>query len=167
MMESLTKLDQEVERTLTIARTRFPSHSFPDPKVKMDLTGKSAGVFYPGKQPLLKFNLSLLLNNKEDFIQETVPHEVAHYVVEVIDPNSKPHGLTWRSIMRLFGIANPQVYHNYEVSNSVRHKRPYIYECPCQRHYFTKRRHNNVRKGTEYICNVCKRSCRYIGKKED
>ena len=146
MMASLTKLDQEIERTLTIARTRFPSHSFPDPKVTMDLTGKSAGVFYPGKSPLLKFNLSLLLDNKEDFIQETVPHEVAHYIVEVIDPNSKPHGFTWRSIMRLFGIANPQIYHNYEVPDSVRHKQPYIYKCACQRHYFTKRRHNNVRK---------------------
>jgi SprT protein len=166
-MESLTKLDQEIERTLTIARTRFPNHSFPDPKIKMDLTGKTAGVYCNKPTPLFRFNLMLLLDNKEDFIHETVPHEVAHFVVEVIDPSSKPHGVTWQSIMHLFGVDNPQVYHNYEVPAPIRRKQPYVYECPCKQHFFTKQKHNYAKKGTTYYCTICKGNCQYVGKKED
>lgn len=114
MMQTLVKLDQEVTRTLKIARTSFPAREFPDPSVKMDLTGKCAGCFHPGDYRI-RFNLSLMLKNKEDFINVTVAHEVAHYIVEVIDPTSKPHGATWKSIMKLFGIMNPKIYHDYEL----------------------------------------------------
>ncbi|MBE9592732.1 MAG: SprT-like domain-containing protein [Proteobacteria bacterium] len=164
MMETLTKLNQEIMRTLTIARTRFPNHSFPEPEIKMNLTGKNAGMYCNKPTSLLRFNLILLLDNKEDFLQETVPHEVAHFIVNVIDPCSKPHGFTWREIMRLFGVANPKTYHNYKVPAPIRNKRPYVYQCSCQKHFFTKQKHNYAKSGTIYICNTCHNILHYVGK---
>jgi SprT protein len=114
MMQALIRLDNEVARTLKIARASFPLKEFPDPLVKMNLTGKRAGCFHT-KNSRIRFNLELMLKNKEDFINNTVPHEVAHYIVEIIDPTSRPHGATWKAIMKLFGIINPQIYHNYKV----------------------------------------------------
>lgn len=166
MMQTLIKLDQEVERTLAIARTRFPSHSFPDPKVTIDLTGKSAGMFCT-KDNVIRFNLNLMLENKEDFIKQTVPHEVAHFVVEIIDRTSLPHGATWQAVMKLFGISNPMTYHNYVVAPPKRQKRPYIYRCSCKEHSFTKIKHKYARSGISYTCHTCHGVCRYIGKKKD
>ncbi len=166
MMETLTKLDQEVARTLSIAREKFPDHSFLEPKVRMDLTGKVAGIFR-SKDTLLRFNLALMLENKEDFLFSTVPHEVAHFVVNVIAPYSPPHGVVWQAVMKLFGVSNPQTYHSYKVPPPKRRKRPYIYRCSCQEHLFTKQKHNYANKGISYTCKRCKGICEYMGKKEE
>ena len=165
MMETLTKLDQEVARTLAIVREKFPDYSFPEPKVRMDLTGKIAGKFCPKATPLLQFNLALMLENKEVFILSTVPHEVAHFVVNIIAPHSPPHGVVWQAVMKLFGVSNPQTYHNYKVAPPKRRKRSYIYRCSCREHFFTKQKHSYVNKGISYTCKRCKGICHYIGKK--
>jgi SprT protein len=163
MMETLTKLDQEVMRTLILARTKFSDRTFPEPKIKMDLTGKVAGMFCSRPTPLLRYNLTLLLKNKEVFLSNTVPHEVAHFVVHIIAPGSPPHGVVWRAIMELFGITNPQTYHDYKVLPLKRRKRPYLYQCKCSEHYFTKQRHNYAKKGRSYTCTKCKGILHYKG----
>ena len=166
MMKTLSKLDQEVARTLNIAREKFPDHSFLEPKVRMDLTGKVAGVFSNKPTPSIRFNLALMLENKEIFLKSTVPHEVAHFVVNVIAPNELPHGVVWQAIMKLFGVSNPKTYHSYKVAPPKRRKRPYIYRCSCQEHLFTKQKHGYVNRGVSYTCRRCKGICEYIGKKD-
>ena len=161
MIETLTKLNAELERTLEIARTRFPSKSFPEPKIEMDLTGKCAGL-YCSVNNLIRFNFNLLMENKQDFINETIAHEVAHLVTHVIDRSSKPHGSTWRAIMKLFGIANPGIYHEYDVAPVKRQKKPYLYKCNCQEHHFTTRKHRNVMNGAQYSCIYCKSRCQFV-----
>jgi len=166
MMKTLTKLDQEVARTLAIAKEKFPDHSFPEPKVRMDLTGKVAGMFH-SKDTLLRFNLALMLENKEDFLFSTVPHEVAHFVVNIIAPCSPPHGTVWQAVMKLFGVSNPQTCHSYKVPPPKRRKKPYIYRCSCQEHSFTEQKHNYARSGISYTCRRCKGILYYKGKKEE
>lgn len=161
MMKSLTKLNQEVSRTLALARNSFPLKTFPEPKIKMDLTGKTAGM-YDCKKNILRFNLNLMLENKEDFIYNTVPHEVAHFVTHVIDKHSKPHGVTWQAIMNLFGIPNPQVYHYYAVASVKKRKRPYVYQCSCRKYFFTKIRHRHAQDGIRYYCSICHGNLQYI-----
>jgi SprT protein len=160
MMQALAKLDQEVTRTLKLARDSFPSQVFPEPKIKMDLTGKVAGTYSP-KENIINFNLSLMLENKEDFLKETVPHEVAHLVTRIIDPLGSPHGAVWKAIMRLFGIPNPQLYHSYKVAPVKRHEKPYIYCCSHKEHPFTKRKHNYAQSGINYICTTCHQTLHY------
>lgn len=162
-MQTLVRLNTEVERTLAIARTSFPSKEFPEPSVKMDLTGKCAGCYHP-KDSRIRFNLDLMLKNKEDFINETVAHEVAHLVVEIIDPQSKPHGPTWKAVMQLFGVMNPKIYHDYELpTKKQKNSRTYLYQCSCQRHHFSKVKHNRARNGAIYDCIDCKGRCKYVG----
>ncbi|MBE9593280.1 MAG: SprT-like domain-containing protein [Proteobacteria bacterium] len=154
------RLDQEVERTLAVARTSFPSKEFPEPSIKMDLTGKCAGRFHP-KDNRIRFNLDLMLKNKEDFINETVAHEVAHFVVEVIQPGSKPHGVTWKAIMKLFGIINPKIYHDYKLPIKKK-SNTYLYQCGCRNHYFSKTKHKRAEDGVIYTCTDCKDRCRCV-----
>ena len=159
-MQTLVKLDKEVTRTLNIARTSFPKASFPEPTIKMDLVGKNAGVC-SSRNNLIRFNLELLLQNKDDFIHNTVPHEVAHYVTDILAPHSKPHGSEWKAVMKLFGVS-PTVYHDYEVVPPKHRKRPYLYRCACQDHYFTKLLHKRVQSGVEYTCKDCNQPCKYF-----
>ena len=160
MMQTLVKLDKEVTRILDIARTSFPKASFPNPTIKMDLAGKNAGVCCSRKN-LIRFNLELLLQNKEDFIHNTVPHEVAHYVTDILAPYSKPHGNEWKAVMKLFG-ASPAVYHNYKVAPSKHRKRSYLYRCACRDHYFTKLLHKRAQGGIKYTCNACHQPCEHF-----
>lgn len=165
MMKTLTRLNAELERTLKVARTSFPSKSFPEPNIKMDLTGRCAGM-YCYSSTLIRFNMDLLLKNKEDFINETVAHEVAHLVTAVIDKSSRPHGATWIAVMKLFGIANPRIYHDYEVAPVKRRKKPYLYKCSCRTHRFTKQKHRHAMSGISYTCLDCKGRLYYEGEEK-
>ena len=65
----------------------------------------------------------------------------------------KPHGREWQSVMRnLFGLV-PRVTHRFDIQRSQ--PRPYRYECGCQIHHFTARRHALVVKGRRYRCRHC------------
>ena len=159
MMQTLVRLDQEVNRVMEIARISFPKSSFPKPTIRMDLTGANAGTCNT-KKKLIRFNIKLMVENKEDFIKNTVPHEMAHYVTDILAPMCKPHGREWKAIMKLFGTL-PIIYHNYKTTHVRRVKKPYLYKCPCQKHYFSKLKHKRAMQGIEYECTACHEILQY------
>ena len=161
MMQTLVRLDKEVNRVMKIARISFPRSSFPEPTIKMDLTGASAGGCW-AKKKLIRFNITLMMENKEDFIKNTVPHEVAHYVTDILAPECKPHGREWKAIMKLFGVL-PVIYHNYETTNVRRVKKPYLYKCSCRDHYLSKLKHKRAMHGVKYECTHCYEILQYTG----
>ena len=89
---------------------------------------------------LLNFNQVLLDENTEDFIKQTVPHEVAHLIAGTVFPKiirrmvegriikGSPHGKEWATIMRMLG-ANPNRCHNYDISSVVRKRITFDYRC--------------------------------------
>lgn len=68
---------------------------------------------------LLEFNSDLLYNNIQDYINNTVPHEVAHLISYIRhgwvirSGIIHFHGKEWREIMIDFGCS-PLVYHDYK-----------------------------------------------------
>jgi SprT protein len=92
----------------------------------------------------------LLLENQQAFIDEVVPHELAHLLVWKHFGRVAPHGKEWKWMMEAcwaFRHAHP----SFEL-DSVR-QNTFPYRCQCQQHQLTVRRHNRVVRGeATYRC---------------
>lgn len=123
----------KIAECIGIAERNF-NRKFAPPTIRYDLRGQWGGWAMHSKWTV-NFNSVLLMENTEDFINQTVPHEVAHLIdVEVHGCQRKGykrivHGPTWKSVMALFGC-DPHRCHNYNTMNSgVRTKSKYHYKC--------------------------------------
>lgn len=137
----------------------------PRPEVWFDLRGKSAGQAHYVRGGL-RFNPVLLRENREAFLAEVVPHEMAHWLVYHLEggPWMRPHGHEWKTVMRrLFGLV-PRTTHPFDVRRSS--PAPYCYRCQCDEHFFSARRHALARKGTSYKCRQCAQTLVYVGRVE-
>lgn len=141
----------------------FFKRPFTRPQVSFKLRGQKAGVAHLHEN-LLRFNLQLYRENSEDFLRQTVAHEVAHLVAhQLFGDRIQPHGQQWQSIMRGVYELPPNRCHNYEVQR--RSVPRYIYRCPCpdSDFPFTAQRHKLVRKGRRYLCRRCRELLVYTG----
>ena len=115
----------------------------------------------------IRYNAVLLEENGENFLNRTVPHEVAHLVVYAQYPSrTKPHGYEWKRVMRDFGIT-PKRCHSYDTSNATvrrrgRLDREYPYKCGCRTHMLTVIRHRRILKGAGYTCKVCRQKLQAV-----
>jgi len=131
-----------------------------NPRLSYDLRGTVAGRggISSGEQ-IVKINPVLLMENVEEMIQQTVPHEVAHvaqYVVYGTGRHNKPHGIYWERMMRLFGC-DPRRCHSYDVTNArVRRVGRVEYVCACQTHTVSLTIINRIAAGRKYVCKSCK-----------
>lgn len=133
--------------------------SFAQPEVKFDLIGATAGMYLMRKQQrTIRFNPYLFAKYFVDSLATTVPHEVAHCVVEQKYGwrRVKPHGQEWRAVMGLFGV-KPEVRCHYDMSGIPRRsEKRYHYRCDCRDHELTARRHNAItNNGSRYACRYC------------
>jgi SprT protein len=129
------------------------------PEIAFDLRGQAAGQasWRPGKPPLLRFNLVIARHYRDDFVTDTVAHEVAHLVTRRCHPHARPHGSEWKTVMRHFGIATPQRCHDYRSgSDAVRRQRRWLYTCGCRTHALSTTRHWRVQSQLSvYRCRQC------------
>lgn len=125
--------------------------------------GTCAGRAYHHPDPskrFLEFQLELAKQNAEDFLENTVPHEVAHYIQfeQYGYINNKPHGRQWKYVMvNVMGIA-PDRCHTYDTSSIKKRQvsRDYEYLCNCTIHFCTSILHKRMQAGQRRRCNRCK-----------
>ena len=72
------RLHRRVEDAFQLCREVHPA--LPRPTVWLDLRGKSAGQAHFGRGGL-RFNAQLYAENRQAFLVEVVPHEMAHWLV--------------------------------------------------------------------------------------
>ena len=127
-------------------------------EIRFDLRGKAAGQVRmgTGARTLIRYNLELLRRETADFLEHTVPHEVAHVLAyRRYGLRIRPHGPQWQRIMRQLG-AEPSRCHDYDVSGlSARQLQYFDYHCSCRAHRLSSIRHNKVAKGQRYLCRRC------------
>jgi predicted SprT family Zn-dependent metalloprotease len=77
-----------------------------------------AGYAYYG-QNKVKFNPILLHENETDFLEDTVPHELAHlFSVELYGiMQGRGHGHNWKYVMQRLGVT-PKRCHDYDTENA-------------------------------------------------
>ena len=135
------------------------------PNVRYDVRGTVGG--YAQGTALVRFNPILLMENLDDFIARTVPHEVAHCIDSANGDNGYSifmrrgkrslHGPTWQRIMMVFGVKDATRCHSYDTKNAqVKTKAKFEYKCGCcDKSYFVSSvLHNRMARGQQRYCRV-------------
>lgn len=129
----------------------------------------TAGYVVPAKSNIVYLNYDFVKNNLGYFLQQTIPHEVAHLFARAIQVKKRklegPHGRTWKSIMRnVYGI-EPERTHDLDPIQSPSSRKKHKYICNCMKHLLTDACHRKVQNGTKnYRCVKCKGSLTYLSK---
>ena len=134
-------------------------------EISFKLKGSTAGMYrVQQRKREIRYNDYIFSKFFEDNINVTVPHEVAHYVTDILYGLNKikPHGEEWKTVMKAFN-ADASVTANYDLSGIPLKKIPrYTYRCSCQEHELTSIRHNKITKRRyQYYCNTCKQLLQY------
>lgn len=139
------------------ARALF-AHPLPDIAVRFDLHGQSAGMYrVRGERREIRYNPLVFAHWYRENLADTVPHEVAHYVVDLLHGRSaRPHGAEWRAVMEAFGVA-PRRTSDFDLNGlPLRRERRFGYRCGCGEHQLSATRHNRVVRGQScYRCRSC------------
>jgi len=158
-MEQQTRfrhLKMQVQRKLNAClqkSERFFDRTFTAPTVTYEVRGLKAGVAYLQKNTI-KFNRTLLLENPTEFVNQVVPHELAHLIVYQLFGRVKPHGEEWQSVMTKVFQLPAETCHRFDVT-SVQGK-TFAYRCGCRIHRLSVRRHNKIqRERAVYLCQIC------------
>jgi len=141
--------------------------SFARVPILFDLSGRSAGMFkVVGRRRWIRYNPWIFAKYFVENLRDTVPHEVAHFVVhEVYGTRAvKPHGPQWRAVMQRFG-AEPEVTFDFDLQGVPRRRqRTHPYRCECRLHQVSTTRHNRVlRRASRYHCRSCGGDLVYAG----
>ena len=132
---------------------------FPEIPVRFDLEGRAAGMYQVrGGERVIRYNPHLFARYPRDRLEVTVPHEVAHYVTDMLFGQRavRPHGAQWRAVMHAMGV-DPRVTAGYDLAGiPVRRQRRFVYRCLCREHRLSACRHNRIRRGAmRYSCRSC------------
>lgn len=148
----------------------FGQH-FPVIPVTFDLRGRTAGMYKvtgekkrrgfdwagePSRQ--IRYNPWLFAKYYEENLTVTVPHEVAHYLVDSRYGlrHVSPHGVEWKAVMDAFGV-DSSVTAKFDLAGiPTRQYQQFAYLCDCKTHQLGIRRHNKVLSGqASYLCRHC------------
>ncbi len=127
--------------------------------VEFKLKGKAAGKYCNrGGRRVIYYNPYVFAKYFDDNLENTVPHEVGHYINDVLNGIGKvrPHGKEWIDIMNKLG-AVPTVTNRYDLTGiPLKQQRRFQYRCTCSSHMISAVRHNRARSGEmRYYCKQC------------
>jgi len=140
--------------------------NFPPIEVVFDLKGRAAGMYRVARNHrVIRFNPYHFAKHHEENMNETIPHEVAHYITDLVYGlrNIRPHGVQWKDLMLKFGVEPKRTY-SYSLDGIPTriHKR-HTYTCGCMKFEITTRRHNKIQQEqAQYSCRQCGGKLKYI-----
>lgn len=155
-MSQLRQLKMQVQRQLKRdldKANHYFNTEFPPPTINYNVRGLKAGVAYL-PQNEIRLNPILLEENGQAFIQQVVPHELAHLLVYQQYGRVQPHGKEWKKVMEQVLGVPAETYHCFDTKNVQGKQFPY--QCGCQTHLLSTRRHNAIlRQHRHYVCRKC------------
>lgn len=159
-------LVQSVMRTLREKlqqANKYLNTDYPEPTLQYNQRGTIAGSAYYANWEI-RLNPTLLIENKQNFIEEVIPHELAHLLVSRHFGRVAPHGKEWKWMMETVLQVSAKRTHHFDISNVT--AKTFSYACRCQEiHQLTLRRHNKVQRGeTQYRCRHCQAILQLIKK---
>lgn len=128
------RVEKKLKDGIALAEKKY-GQTFAMPKVTYDLRGRTAGTanYRTGH---IRLNAVLLMENVEDFLDRTVPHELAHLITDKVYPEAHDfagltitrrgirrvardvHGPRWQSVCLVLGMTDITRCHQYDVTNS-------------------------------------------------
>lgn len=124
------------------------------PNITYRIRGSSAGYAEYATRTI-DLNMIYLRDNADAYIANSVPHELAHLIVQDIHGNVPfQHGREWQALMQMFD-AKVEITHRYDTAKTVK---TYQWNCGCMSHQLSYYQHTQARKGKAYECNKCKQA---------
>jgi SprT protein len=124
------------------------------PHPDFSLRGTCAGQ---ANDRLLRFNLDIAVNNIEAFLDDIVPHEIAHVIQRRKYPYSKSHSPEWKKYCILLTGRELARCHTFDCQKAriVRRKK---YTCGCMGKIFNLStiKINRINRGAKYVCPQCR-----------
>lgn len=154
----MRQVEDATERCIKKA-SKLYGREFASIAVDFDLKGRCAGMYQvKGGHRRIRYNPWLFAKYFNDSLNETVTHEVAHYLVDCFYGlrRVKPHGEEWKAIMIDLG-AEPRATGDYDLTGiPVRQYAKFNYRCGCRTHQLTSLRHKKiVQRRAQYRCQYC------------
>lgn len=169
------KIEQKLEESFKRAEEYY-GKTFPRPGyILWKRNGTMGGYSWKFKNHMM-FQLDFAEANEEDYLNQIVPHEAAHWIQDCIYGcgKTKPHGREWKNIMLYCFRLQPDRCHSYDSSvtkTKAAVETPYIYCCGCIGKEFklSETKHFRMRngyKGRPYrrICTTCRHDLSYVRK---
>jgi len=131
----------------------FFDRAFKRPDYLFNQRGRAAGTAHLHRN-LIKINPTLFINNRKEFFEQVIPHEVAHLITFQLYGRVRPHGKEWQHVMVNVFRRPALTTHQLDITDVV--GKQFTYRCACTTHQLTIRRHNKVLKGESYQCRHCR-----------
>lgn len=161
------KIVAKIKQTVEKINSHY-NMNMPVPPVFYDLKGTTAGIaryYYDGRgNETMSVHLQpkLFVENLDDSLNNTVPHEVCHLGVlhksrlEKRKVSPKPHGAEWKLMMWVVGAAAKNK-HDYDVEDIRKKRTEYQYQCGCENGQVVSATiHRKMKEGHRYSCKKCK-----------
>jgi SprT protein len=150
----MEKISEKLNELIEACNAQFRGFNFSDVKFSMNgrLTSTAGRAFL--QEGRLEFSKTLYTQNVEAFLNDTVPHELAHIVAFRVF-GDKGHGVHWKHVMNFLGF-EPTRCHSYAVQKRSTAK-VYKYVCKCEgkTHEVSAQRQAWINKGKMYQCTTC------------
>jgi len=158
------RIEAETANCLQRAQELFGKY-LPVIEIRFDLRGRAAGMYVRrGRHRCIRYHPALFSLDPEHHLEHTVPHEVAHYVTDLLHRRRvRPHGPEWRAVMTALGVV-PHATGDYSLEGvPLRRERRHPYRCHCGEHLLTTRRHHRIQRGRMvYVCRRCRQPLTYV-----
>ena len=165
------RVTAEIQRCLKIANEQHKVNSIAGrnqngyifPHVEYKRIGRVAGRAYYHQWKIV-LNPDFFVNEAENMINDTVPHEIAHLVTGVknscrklYERRYKPHGQEWQDVMTSFGC-KPKRCHNYDTTHARRRvHQKFKFQCGCGVHLVGLKIYRKItQENRTYTCKKCK-----------
>ena len=153
-------MEDQIKEAVDLACQTLEDHGYDIPdeiECRFDLRGHTAGMYCRrGDDIYLRFNLEIANNYPEDYVNRTVPHEVAHLAVGCNFQREPAHGRKWKQAMGVLK-ADSSVRHRYKTTSA---RKTFAYTCGCEskEHQISGVRHRKMReRGVQYLCKLCRK----------
>ncbi|WP_026958258.1 SprT family zinc-dependent metalloprotease [Aliagarivorans taiwanensis] len=146
------QLNQKVEHYFQLAEAFF-KRNYPRPEVVLSARRSKVAGSANCSHWRLRFNQHFYQQQPEQFLAQTVPHEVAHLICHAEFGRVAPHGKQWQAVMQTVFNCPPQRTHSFDTTAVSGQQ--FDYRCGCQQHKLSIRRHNKVLRGAQYACRRC------------
>lgn len=152
------EVNQKIDWCLLKAEQKL-NKKFTKPRVAFSLYGKFSGLAFPSINSMV-FNKQIAVENKENFLNITIPHEFSHLLAFSLYNKKTGHGSVWRNIMKnVFGLT-PDKFHKYKTKH-IPNPSKFKYRCTCgEITTVRKDRHHFIQLGFDDSCFNCKKSIR-------
>lgn len=137
--------------------------AMPSPTLSLNQRGTIAGAAILQKHHI-RLQPTLFEQNKTYFLEQVLPHELAHLIAHRFYGKVSPHGREWQHIME--GVFKRPAIRTHQLDISRLGLKRFSYACSCGEVALSIRRHNKVvNKQQSYICRTCKQTLVFVAEK--